>query len=368
LDGEDLASQDPLLELAADSGGKALLNTNDLTAGVRRALRESNDYYLLAWRPDTGVSPDREFHRIEVVVKGRPDLSVLIQRGFFAPEAPTSRVTTKAEKPVVANGFPLGDLAAAIKGKTRGAGIATHLTVNYLDVLRHGPQLSVLVQIDKRDGPKSGIKDAPISIAGVLYNESGTVAGSFVESLKPEIKTNGNGQHLTYLNQFDVKPGLYQVRVAARDADGATDMAQQWISVPDLSARHLAISSLLIGETGLATGGAAAEAQRAQLKIDKRFLKNSRMRVLAFIYNASDTLDKPARLTARIDVFSRNKAIVSTPSFAVDTQNVADRGRIPYAGELNLASLAKGRYRVRLTVIDINQKTFASQEAAFDIE
>jgi hypothetical protein len=104
------------------------------------------------------------------------------------------------------------------------------------------------------------------------------------------------------------------------------------------------------------------------LKIDKRFIQNSRLRVGAFIYNASDTLDQPAKLSARIDVFSRNKAIVSTPTFAVDTQNATDRGRIPYAGELNLASLAKGRYRMRLTVIDLSQKTFASQEAAFEID
>jgi VWFA-related protein len=371
LAGEDFASQDPLLELAADTGGKAVLNANDLNVGVRRALRESNDYYLLAWRPDTVVSPGKEFHRIEVVVKGRPDLSVLIQRGFFDDEASTTPAVTKTEKPKVSNGVPLGDLAAAIRGKTQPGAITTHLVVNYLDVLRHGPQLSVLVQVDKPgSSAKAGVKDAPINVAGVLYNESGKVAGSFVESLKPETKNNADGQHLTYLNQFDVKPGLYQVRVAARDADGASDMAQQWISVPDLSAHHLALSSLLIGErgAGVTTAGNATQAQKAQLKIDKRFIQNSRLRVGAFIYNASDTLDQPAKLSARIDVFSRNKAVVSTPTFAVDTQNATDHGRIPYAGELNLASLAKGHYRMRLTVIDLSQKTFASQEAAFEIE
>jgi hypothetical protein len=337
---------------------------------VRRALRESNDYYLLAWRPEAAVSPDKEFHNIEVVVKGRPDLSVLIQRGFFDDAASTNRVSTKTDKPKSSNGFPLGDLASAIRGKTQAGAIATHLTVNYLDLLHHGPQLSVLLQVDKPGGAKAGIKDAPINVAGVLYNESGKVAGSFVESLKAETKTSGDAQHLTYLNQFDVKPGLYQVRVAARDADGATDMAQQWISVPDLGAHHLALSSLLIGEReeGVATGGAKEQAQKAQLKIDRRFIQNSRLRVLAFIYNATDTLARPTKLSARIDVFSRNKAVVSTPTFAVDTDNAADRGRIPYAGELNLASLAKGRYRMRLTVIDLNQKTFASQEATFDVE
>ena len=55
--GEDTASQDPLTQLAADTGGKALLNANDLTTGLKSALRESNDYYLLAWRPERLFQP-----------------------------------------------------------------------------------------------------------------------------------------------------------------------------------------------------------------------------------------------------------------------------------------------------------------------
>jgi len=192
---------------------------------------------------------------------------------------------------------------------------------------------------------------------------------SFVEALKPEVASATQGKHLTYLNQFDVKPGLYQVRVAARDTDGVSAMAMQWVTVPDLTGHQLALSSLLLGERD--TGGTLSPAQteKAQLKIDKRFLRNSRLRVLAYIYNASvDAGGQPGKLTARIDIFSGNKAVVSTPSFAVDRSNASDQARVPYAGELNLSNLSKGRYRLRLTVLDLNTKSYASQQTNFEID
>ena len=50
--GELAASQDTLNALAADTGGRAVFNTNDLSVGLKRALKETSAYYLLAWKPE----------------------------------------------------------------------------------------------------------------------------------------------------------------------------------------------------------------------------------------------------------------------------------------------------------------------------
>jgi hypothetical protein len=216
------------------------------------------------------------------------------------------------------------------------------------------------------NGPNAGI----VEVAGVIYNDSGKVIASFVDSVKPEV--GSESQHITYLNQFDVKPGLYQVRGAARAANGLTGMATQWVKVPDLGSNSLTLSSLLIGERELThqPGSAAAnQAQKAQLKIDRRFVQNSRLRFAAFIYNAArDATNQTTRLNARVDLFRGNKAVVSTPAVVVETGNVEDAARIPYAGEFNLASLPKGKYLMRVTVIDLNAKAYASQRTSFEIE
>ena len=371
VSGEDIAVQDPLTELAADTGGKALLNANDLNQSVKRALLESNDYYLLAWRPETEALQGKHFHRIEVSVKGRSDLSVLLQRGFFNDEQPATVVRASAETPKAVGTFPIEELAAAIQGKLNNRSLPTYLTANYLDVPNRGASLSILMQVENRKvASPTNVTGGMIDVAGVVYNESGKIAGSFVNTLRPET-SNGEVQHITFLDQVDVKPGLYQVRVAARDSEGLTGMAMQWVKIPDLASHSLALSSLLIGERELTNSGNrdAIQFQKAQLKIDRRFAQGSRLRFLAFIYNAArSTVGQSPQLNARVDLFRGNEAVVSTPTFVVETKDIDDTARIPYAGELNLVSLSKGHYRIRVTVIDLSAKAFASQEASFEIE
>jgi len=370
LFGEDSATQDALTQLAADTGGKALLNSNDLNGAVKSALRESNDYYLLAWRPDSVLTPGTQFHRIEVHMKGHPDLSARVQRGFFNDDRSIAMVPAKAGKRQPSGDFKVEDLAAAINGKLTARPLKTSVMANYLDVPNHGAQLSILMQVDWAGAEsESGAKPEAVDIAGVIYNESGKLIGSFVDRLQPE---NFKSQHVTYLNQFEVKPGLYQVRGAARDSSGSTGRAMQWVKVPDLSSKSLALSSLLIGERELThTAGSkeASQLQKAQLKIDKSFLRNSRLRFMTFIYNAArgETNQSP-RLNARVDIFRGNKAVVSTPAFSIETKSVDDPARLPYAGEINLASLPRGNYRMRVTVIDLNAKAYATQGISFTIE
>src|SRR5215210_4419370 len=82
--GEVSAMQAPLFALAADTGGRALVNTNALGRVVSGALKETSLYYLLAWRPDEAAAGSAvpKYRRIEVSVAGRPELRVMVRRGF----------------------------------------------------------------------------------------------------------------------------------------------------------------------------------------------------------------------------------------------------------------------------------------------
>jgi len=55
--GEMTANREPLQTMADETGGRIILNQLNYE-GMLRALDETADYYLLAWRPDT--SEERE--------------------------------------------------------------------------------------------------------------------------------------------------------------------------------------------------------------------------------------------------------------------------------------------------------------------
>jgi VWFA-related protein len=101
------SSQEVLRAIAADTGGRALLNTNALEAAVSKTLSETANYYVLAWRPEerdaAGGAP--KFRKIKITVKDRPELTVRVRRGFLnAPAVPApataARNTTTATNPV----------------------------------------------------------------------------------------------------------------------------------------------------------------------------------------------------------------------------------------------------------------------------
>jgi VWFA-related protein len=73
-------------EVAADSGGFTIRNTNDLEGAVQRIADETRIYYLLGYIP-TNTARDGKFREIEVEFKkGRgDDLKIRARKGYYAP-------------------------------------------------------------------------------------------------------------------------------------------------------------------------------------------------------------------------------------------------------------------------------------------
>ncbi len=64
IDKDYAQSRDGLVSLALNTGGKAILNTNDLTGALKQAVGSSRHYYLLGFTPRSGG--DGKYHKISV--------------------------------------------------------------------------------------------------------------------------------------------------------------------------------------------------------------------------------------------------------------------------------------------------------------
>src|SRR6185503_923883 len=265
------ASQDSLYALAADTGGKAVFNTNSLESGLGRALKETSTYYLLAWKPDRG-SQQSKFRRIEVKVVGRPDLTVQVRRGFFDREPETAR-TAKAEK---SNNekkadeeakSPEAELRKEMLAPYPARDIPVSLSLTYLYNAPKGVMLSTALQVPNEVlsfVPANEKYTAVVSVLGSVFDDKGNVGAGFSNRITiqaPSIEATKQGHDLTYGYPVYIKPGLYQVRVGVRDeTTGRSGTAHGWIEVPDLSPGQLALSSLMLGSraAGVETTNPAA--------------------------------------------------------------------------------------------------------------
>src|SRR6185295_3165561 len=113
-------------------------------------------------------------------------------------------------------------------------------------------------------------------IAGVILNDKGKIANSF----KTVVKGSADAAHpaIIYNHRATLTPGIYQVRVAARDDQtGRVGSALKWIVIPDIADRRLHLSSLMLIASGMENLRAADGTGQVQLSVDHRYPRASRL-------------------------------------------------------------------------------------------
>jgi len=91
------ASIDSLRVLADNTDGRAIVNRNDLAAGMKQIMRDASGYYLLGYTSSSAPT-DGKFHTIDVRVK-RPNVEVRSRRGYWAYTAEDAARASAPPKP-----------------------------------------------------------------------------------------------------------------------------------------------------------------------------------------------------------------------------------------------------------------------------
>jgi hypothetical protein len=93
-------------QLAADTGGKAYYNTNDLNAAMQHAIANGSHYYTLIYTP-TNKKMDGSYRRIEIkLTEGRYKLAY--RRGYNADDSATAQAEPETDplQPLLVRGLP----------------------------------------------------------------------------------------------------------------------------------------------------------------------------------------------------------------------------------------------------------------------
>ena len=202
--------QEYLRTVAADTGGRSFLNSNDLAQGLRRAWLDASEYYLIGYVPPGGRKPGR-FHRIDVKV-GRPRLDVRHRRGYYAmtdKDVVTSDVQQALGRPELFEHAGL-EVEATVEG--RRLRVTTFLPPWALRFTEAGD-----------------VRVADVTVHAVLRDDAGRlVDGRPLFGRDVGLKLNA-GQLERLLESDNVEipvdvdapgPGTYRLTVVARDSGG----------------------------------------------------------------------------------------------------------------------------------------------------
>ena len=374
--GEIPLSQDALNALARETGGRAVRNSVSITDWVTASLDETSNYYLLGWQPDKEETGNK-FKQIEVSVLGRPDLTVRLQRGYFANRKDADGKKTGASKTDSEKKSAEKSAELKIKDSSAKTLLPINLSLNYLDVPTSGAVLTSSVQIktDSLSYGAGGKQPATIDAAGVIFNEQGKQVAAFKTGLSvnppaPDAAETG-GQSVIYNNRTPLAPGIYQVRVAARETPGGqSGNAVQWIEIPDLTNRRLTLSSLLLdGQTVRKSGQSADESVQVQFSVDHRFALPFNLNFLLFVYNAARGTGGETNLTTQISIFdAQGRAVISSAVRPLAVKGASDSARIPLKGAIRQDLIAPGNYLLQVTVNDAIAGASSVQQTVFTVE
>jgi hypothetical protein len=255
-------------------------------------------------------------------------------------------------------------------------GVPTTLSVSFVDVPNSGPVLTAATQVPTSVlgyGP-DGKETAAVDLAGVVLNDQGKQAGSFKTRLNVARLSSSDGARnpsVVYSHKVPLKPGLYQVRVAVRDEkSGRVGSAAQWIEIPDLSSKKLALATLLLGGQFVAPVNAdtnKGQGEQVQFSIDRRFPRQSQMTFLTIVYNARAGARGP-KLESQIEILRNGQRVIASPVLPVQIEPNADPARIPYGAGVSLKTLAPGRYVLRVTISDREANESKVSESLFEVE
>lgn len=347
------------VNLAAQTGGFATFNNNDLNIGIQEALYDQQSYYLIGFDPDDDKF-DRKQHKIKITVK-RPNLRVRARQGFYGysddqPDVQKSR----SQQIFGALLSPLGVRELSLR-----------MTPYYFNSDKEGALVRTLFHIDSANlnfkDAADGKKTINLDLAAYAFDDKGAaidlnakhVALTFDEAQYKQVMAEG----LTYRADFPIKkPGAYQFRAVLRDAEnGKLGTASQFINVPDLSKSRLAMSGLVLS-TPKTEGEKESSTDLRTTPYVRSFPASGWVKYGAAIYNAStDKKNGQPQLTVQAEIYRDGKLTKQLPPKPIELPAKANSKRFDFVGQMLLNKFPPGDYLLRVIVTDALAKKKVGQ-------
>ena len=172
-------SQDTLYALAGDTGGKALLDNNDLDRGIVNAQHAESDYYILGYYT-TNTAVNGKFRKVKVTLfrrSRRPNLD--FRQGYFGEKEWGKFTTADKERQLedaLMQGDPWTDLTVAVE-------------INYFQLNKAEYYVPVMVKVPGRElvlAKKRGAEQALIDLVGEIKDDYG---GTTVTNIRDHFDT-----------------------------------------------------------------------------------------------------------------------------------------------------------------------------------
>ena len=364
--------QETLYTLASDTGGKALLDNNDLSLGIVQAQKAISSYYILGYY-STNTLMDGHYRRIKV--QTGKDLSAKLdyRSGYFASKDFRKFDSSDRERQLAEAlmlGDPVTDLTLAVE-------------INYFRQARDRYFVPVSVKIPGSDielARKSGAESTKLDFIGQVKDAKGMLQGTVRDEIPVKLKGDDVGQlskrNLEYDTGFTLQPGTYTLKFLARENEtGKMGTFETSFVVPDLTAdqKYLPVSSVVLSyqrekldaavasvekdKKLLAANPLVHDGQKLVPSVTKVFRKQQNLYVYLEAYQPG--AEKTQMMVASLSFFRGDVRAFESAPLAITEGLNAKAKSVPVRFSIPLGDLQPGRYTCQVSLVQPGAQKFA---------
>jgi len=375
-------SQETLYTLAADTGGKAYFDSNDLAGEIVQAQQAMRSYYLLGYY-STNQALDGKYRRISVKLNTKLAAKLEHRPGYYADKVWGKLNGQEKEqqlKEALSAGNPDTDLPLALQ-------------IDYFRISATSYFVPVSIKIPGSVvalAAKGGAAITQFDFAGQIQDEQHAVVGNVRDNIKIRLD-QGNAakaghKSFQYDAGFTLEPGKYRMKFVVREnITGKMGTFEARFTIPDLSAdtAGLKLSSVIWSNQRQplqAAVGAAEKVSNKEASANPLIVNNEKIvpnithvfrrdQNLYVTFDVYDSLPDPAAPKARrVKVSMSLFTSKGAKAFEIGPIDASQLGgtrpeAVPVQVQVPLKNVAPGRYTCQINVVDEFGRKFAFRRA-----
>jgi len=240
----NFTTQETLVTLASDTGGRAFLDSNDFTKIFKGVQQDTSTYYLIGYH---STNPARDGHYRRIVVKlndksNVPGAKIEFRRGYFAPADFKHSTSDDKER----------QLEEELASELPSTDLPLYLGVAYfrLEGNKFFVPMSLVVPGSQIPFVRSSDRDkATLDVIGMVLDSGGHPLNRIRDTVKLAVNTSADVQkkNVQYETGMSLLSGKYHLKFVVRENQtGRMGSFETDISVPDLKGQPLKMSSVVL--------------------------------------------------------------------------------------------------------------------------
>jgi len=367
--------QETLYTLAADTGGKALLDNNDLSMGIVQAQKDMTSYYIIGYY-STNTATDGHFRRIKITVNDKSSARIAkvdYRQGYYADKQ-FNKFSQSDKEHQLAQALALGDPVTDMD-------LAMELDYFRLARDRYFVPLAVKIPGSEIELARHGGADSTrLDFIGEIKDSKGTTVANVRDNIQVKLKGDGSQQlaktTLEYDTGFTLPPGGYTAKFLARENEtGKMGTYESKFSVPDLTneQKYLPISSVVLSNQRERLDAVVANAEKDKKilaahpliqdgvklipSVTRVFRTDQNLYVFLEAYQPGAETTQP--LIANVSFYrGKVKAFETEPLRVSEGLNPKTKA-VPLRFSVPLAKFQPGKYTCQVSVLDPTAQKFA---------